>query len=327
MANVCRVRSSRVKTGLLVCGEVSRWRDTVEQATTAEALGYDSAWVAEHHFLEDSYGPAPLVNIAGLAEITERLTLGSAVLLPAFYHPVRLAEETALIQNMTGGRFVCGLGLGYRHEEFDAFGADRSKRRDYLEETLQLLPRLWSEDGVSFAGEVFEIADVTVTPRPDPTPPIWVGGWVDSAIDRAARLADAWFPGPTADLAKLKTAYASYDEALEREGRSPQDRPLIREMWVGSSEAEIEVGRSQLTRMYEDEYKSWGQENVGDGDVLVDRAIVGSPAQVAEELARWRDELGFDHIVGRMHIHGMDQSAVLRSMELFAEQVRPALGG
>ena len=316
-----------MKTGLLICGEVSRWRDTVEQATTAEALGYDSAWIAEHHFLEDSYGPSPLVNIAGLAEITERLVLGPAVLLPAFYHPVRLAEETALIQNMTGGRFVCGLGLGYRHEEFAAFGADRSKRRNYLEETIKLLPRLWTEDAVTFKGEVYDIEDVTVTPRPNPAPPIWVGGWVESAIDRAARLADAWFPGPTADLAKLKSAYAYYDSALEREGKVAQERPLIREMWVGATESEIEVGRSQLTHMYEGEYKSWGQENVGEGDVLADRAIVGSPAQVAEEVQRWQAELDFDHLVGRMHIHGMDQKAVLRSMELFAEQVRPAIGG
>jgi alkanesulfonate monooxygenase SsuD/methylene tetrahydromethanopterin reductase-like flavin-dependent oxidoreductase (luciferase family) len=314
-----------LKTGLLICGEVNRWHDTLEQATIAEALGYDSAWIAEHHFLDTGYGPAPLVNIAALAEVTERLTLGPAVLLPAFYHPVRLAEETALIQNMTGGRFVCGLGLGYRPEEFEAFGAVRSKRRHYLEESIQLLSRLWTEVDVTFKGEVYDIESVTISPRPELRPPIWVGGWVEAAIDRAARLADAWFPGPTADLSKLKSAYSYYESALQREGKAATERPLIREMWVGATEHEIAIGRSQLTEMYEEEYRSWGQENVGEGDVLEDRAIVGSPQQVTEEIERWKTELSFDHIVGRMHIHGMDQKAVLRSMELFAEQVRPAL--
>lgn len=314
-----------LQTGLLICGEVDRWPDTVEQATTAEALGYDSVWFAEHHFLATGYGPAPLVNIAGLAEITDRVLLGPAVLLPAFYNPVRLAEETALIQNMTGGRFICGLGLGYREEEFAAFGVEKRKRRFYLEETIQLLRLLWSEDNVTFAGSVYQIADVTVTPRPDPAPPIWLGGWVESAIERTARMADAWFPGPTADLAKLRTGYSSYHAALDRLGGTAQARPIIREMWVGSSQAEIDRGKTQLTRMYEEEYRAWGQENVGKGDVLRDRALVGSPHEVAEEIERWRQELGFDHIVGRMHLHGMEQTAVLRSMELFAEQVRPAL--
>lgn len=304
-----------------------RWHDTLEQATVADALGYDSAWIAEHHFLDTGYGPAPLVNIAALAEVTERLVLGPAVLLPAFYHPVRLAEETALIQNMTGGRFVCGLGLGYRPEEFEAFGAARSKRRHYLEESIRLLARLWSEVDVTFKGEVYDIADVTVTPRPDPIPPIWVGGWVDAAIDRAARLADAWFPGPTATFGKLKSAYAYYESALEREGKTAKERPLIREMWVGATDHEIGVGRERLAHMYENEYRTWGQENVGEGDVLEGRAVVGSPQQVTEELLRWQAELGFDHIIGRMHIHGMDQKPVLQSMELFAEQVSPELPG
>jgi len=309
----------------MICGEVGRWPDTVEQATTAEALGYDSVWIAEHHFLETGYGPAPLVSIAGLAELTETILLGPAVLLPAFYHPVRLAEETALIQDMTGGRFVCGLGLGYRPEEFSAFGVSRSKRRNYLEETIQLLRLLWTQDEVTWDGEVYQIENVTVTPRPDPAPPIWLGGWVDSAIERAARLADAWFPGPTADLEKLRSAHAHYASVLETVGRTPAVRPLIREMWVGTTQAEIEEGRRRLTHMYEDEYRAWGQENVAEGDFLADRALIGTPEQVAEELDRWRDELGFDHIVGRMHLHGMDQRSVLRSMELFAEHVRPAL--
>lgn len=314
-----------MKSGLLICGEVDRWSDTVEQATTAEALGYDSVWLAEHHFLDTGYGPAPLVSIAGLAAVTDRVLLGPAVLLPAFYNPVRLAEETAFIQNMTGGRFVCGLGLGYRQEEFSAFGVAKSKRRLYLEEAIRLLRLLWTQDGVTFEGEVYQVNDLTITPKPDVAPPIWLGGWVESAIARAAHLADAWFPGPTADLSKLRAAYAHYDAALEGAAEADRARPLIREMWLGSTEAEIERGRRQLIHMYDDEYRAWGQENVGEGDVLRDRALVGSPQQVVEELERWRSELGFDHIIGRMHLHGMEQRAVLRSMELFAEHVRPAL--
>lgn len=314
-----------IDTGLLICGEVHRWDDTVEQARTAEALGYDSVWLAEHHFLEESYSPAPLVGLTALAALTERVLLGPSVMLAPFYHPVRLAEETALLQNMSGGRFICGLGLGYREEEFAAFGVSRRRRRAHLEETIELLRRLWSGDPVTFRGEVYSIDDVAIVPRPDTPPPIWIGGWAPPAIERAVRTADAWFPGPTADLYKLRECYAVYEEALTTHDADHPTRPIIREIWVADTEAGISEGRQRLLHMYEEEYRSFGQENVGEGDVLADRAFVGSPQQVADSIGPWVEEFGIDHVIGRMHLHGTDQRAVLRSMELFAEQVRPSL--
>lgn len=103
------------------------------------------------------------------------------------------------------------------------------------------------------------------------------------------------------------------------------ERPLIREVWVGETQADIERGRRHLIQVYQEEYQAAGYENVEAGDVLRDRAFVGSPQEVAEGLARWREEFEFDHIIARMHLRGSDQRAVLRSMELFADQVKPAL--
>ena len=316
----------KLQTGLMICSEVHRWKDTVEQATVAESLGYDSVWIPEHHFLEAGYGPAPLAALAGLASVTERVRLGTAVLLPAFYHPVRLAEETAFLHTLSGGRFICGLGLGYRREEFRAFGVTYEKRRHYLEDSIEILRRLWTNTDVTYHGAVLSVEDLTITPRLRTAPEIWYGGWMAPALDRAARLSDAWFPGPTADATKLRSAWDIYDSRLQEHGRSPTARPLIREMWVGRNRSEVDYGRRLIMEMYEGDYRKWGQENVGEGDPLQGRALVGTPDEVVEAVMKWRNDFPFDHLIGRMHLHGVEQEAVLRSMELFADHVRPQLG-
>ncbi|MPZ52655.1 MAG: LLM class flavin-dependent oxidoreductase, partial [Acidimicrobiia bacterium] len=133
-----------LQTGLLICGEAHRWANTVAQARAAESLGYDSVWVAESHFRDDKDSPAPLIGLAALATVTERVLLGPAVVVAPLQHPVSLAEQTALLQEMSDGRLVCGLGMGHRDDEFAAFEILRSQRRKHLEETVELLRLLWT---------------------------------------------------------------------------------------------------------------------------------------------------------------------------------------
>ncbi len=145
--------------------------------------------------------------LAGFATRTSRVTLGTDILVAPFYHPARLAEDAALIDVMSGGRFVLGAAISYKPDEFALYGADLEKRGARFEEQLAIIKGLWTQDKVSFKGRYFQV-EGPLEPKPvtKPHPPIWIGGWGDITLRRAATLADNWIPGPTADLPSLLAA-------------------------------------------------------------------------------------------------------------------------
>jgi probable F420-dependent oxidoreductase len=320
-----------MKFGLSLCPEVGRHRETREQARAAEALGYDSLWLPEHHLME-GYSPSPFLGLAEISAITERVTIGSNVALVPFYHPVRLAEDAGMLADMSAGRFVLGVGLGYRPEEFAAFGVPYKQRGRRMQEGLTVVRKLLENENVTFSGDYVELADVTVYPRPADPIPIWVGGWSEPALRRAAELGDAWFPGPTADLDKLRWCLDVYDTELDERGRRRQELPIFRETWVAKDSELFETGISPMRNLYVTDYISWNQQNVhvdGSGDpfdeLRRDRFVVGDPDEVTEEILRYEKELGITHFIARMHFHGSDHEAVLKSMEIFADEVIPVV--
>jgi probable F420-dependent oxidoreductase len=319
-----------MRFGLSLCPEVGRYAQTKEQARVAEALGYDSAWLPEHHLMA-GYVPSPMLGIAMLGAITERIELGTDIAVVPFYNPVRLAEEVATLADMTGGRFIFGAGLGYRPEEFAAFNVPFEQRGRIMQESLEVTRLLLEQEAVTFHGDYTTLDAVTVYPRPQAPVPFYVGGWSRPALRRAARLGDAWFPGPTADLAKLQACKAIYEEELAEAGRTAEELPLFREVWVAEDARAMAHGVEPLRGLYLDDYVSWQHGNVAVGDAADpfddlrrDRFIVGTPEEVVEELERYR-ALGVTHLIARMHFHGSDHAAVLRAMELFADSVIPAM--
>jgi alkanesulfonate monooxygenase SsuD/methylene tetrahydromethanopterin reductase-like flavin-dependent oxidoreductase (luciferase family) len=312
-----------MRFGLSLCPEVGRWKDTVEQARRAEELGYDSVWLPEHHLMA-GYAPSPLLGLAGLVEVTDDILLGTDVLVAPFHNPARLAEDTAVLQEMSEGRFILGAALGYRPEEFAAFGVPFERRAGILNDTLQIVRKLWTEEDVSFESKNFKLDGVTIYPRLDDPPPLWVGGWVEAALVRAAKLGDAWFPGPTAEVAKVAKCLELYDQALAEEGKQRTELPIFREVWVAEDAAHMEAGVGKLRALYENDYVTWGHSNVeANKDIAEDRFIVGSPEEVAEQIAALGERLGVTHLVARLHFHEIDQDAVLEAMRLLSERVRP----
>src|ERR671932_2309399 len=146
---------------------------TIQECERAEADGFDSVWLGEHHNSPVLY-PTPLVGLAAIAARTHRVRLGTGVLLLPLYHPVAVAEEGAMLDLISAGRLILGVGAGYAPEEFAAFGLSIKERGSRLEEAAALLHRLWTEEHVSHHGRHFHVADVTVGPRPvqRPRPPI-----------------------------------------------------------------------------------------------------------------------------------------------------------
>jgi probable F420-dependent oxidoreductase len=316
--------------GLSICPEVGRYSETLEQTRVAEKLGYDSVWLPEHHLMA-GYVPSPMLGLAAVAAVTDRIALGTDVAILPFYPPVRLAEEAAMLADMSGARFFLGVGLGYRPEEFAAFGIPYEQRGARMTEGLSIVRDLLRRENVTYEGDHFSLREVTVHPRPQVEIPILVGGWSAPALRRAAELGDAWFPGPTADLNKLRMCLDIYERELASRGKTRTEFPIFREVWVADEPALLREGVDRLQALYVDDYLTWQHRNVeadaGDpwDDLRRDRFIVGSPTDVADEIARYREELGITHLVARMHFHASDHRAVLRSMELFAEQAMPTL--
>ena len=318
----------------------SVYRATLEQAREAESLGFSAISVAEHHFLDDGWVPDPMTMLGALAAVTDDVALGTNIVILPLHHPVAVAERAAMLDLLSNGQFRLGVGIGWRDEEFDAFGVDKASRVRRVEEGLELVRRLLTEEDVTYEGEVYAVEDLTVMPRPvQASVPLWYGGQSPPAIRRAARLADAWSMSPIETRSELAESVATYDAALEDAGRDPDDvhRPLRREAFVAEDDetAWERVGPSLLYE-YRDVYGDY--EDIGHAfapgeheDALeelrahaADRFVIGGPETVVDELARYRETVGMDEVLLRLHFPGMDPETSADAMRLVAEEVMPA---
>ena len=324
-----------MRFGISPCQEKQRFDDTLEQCIKAEEWGYDSIWMQEHHGVDEGYYPSPLVALAGVAARTERVLLGTSVLILPYYHPIHVAEDAVMVDVISKGRMILGVGAGYREAEFAFFGVPFEERIRRFQEGLEVLHRAFTGEPFDYDGMFFRLSSVRLRPRSmqQPRLPIWVGGWGRVSLRLAARYGDAWIPGPTANLEKLKEALGQYREALKAEGKDPStvEFPLLRELFVAANRSHKEEALEHLRRMYMEDYVKWSHQNVAAGEepsfegLMRDRFIVGYPDEVISALERFHSELGFNHLIARMHFHSMRQEAVLESMRLFAREVMPYL--
>jgi alkanesulfonate monooxygenase SsuD/methylene tetrahydromethanopterin reductase-like flavin-dependent oxidoreductase (luciferase family) len=204
-----------------------------------------------------------------------------------------------------------------------------------FEECLEAVKRLWTEDFVTLRGSHFELDGATCTVKPvqQPMPPIWIGANADVAIRRAARLADCWYINPHNTLTTIERQMDLYKRALDEYRRPfPKEVPMRREVFVAPSRAEaIRRAQPYLEEKYK-AYRAWGQDKVmpagddfdhGFDDLLEDRFLLGSPAEVAEQMIRLNRRLGVNHIVASVHWPGMPNSLALDQLQILAEEVMP----
>ena len=151
--------------------------EVFEQAELAERLGFDAFFVPEHHQMPDGYMPAPLTFLAALAARTKRAELGTGIMQLPLFHPLQIAEQGAVIDNLSRGRFILGAGLGLIQKEFDAFQIPLHEAASRFTESVEILKHAWAGETFSHQGRHYQFTDVTITPRPvrKPRPPIWVG--------------------------------------------------------------------------------------------------------------------------------------------------------
>jgi alkanesulfonate monooxygenase SsuD/methylene tetrahydromethanopterin reductase-like flavin-dependent oxidoreductase (luciferase family) len=190
----------------------------VSQIARAEALGWDDVWLSEHHFIADGYTPSMLPLACAIAARTKRMQIGTSVLLLPLHDPLRVAEDAATVDVMSGGRFQLGVAGGYRKGEFTGFGIPARERGARMNEALPILRRLFAGERVTTAdARFYRYADVELRPLPlQKSMTLWVGGFSEPAVRRAARLGDAYIStGPIAPLAAI------YRDELRRLGKDP----------------------------------------------------------------------------------------------------------
>jgi probable F420-dependent oxidoreductase len=323
-----------MKIGLSPLQGQASFEETLRECERAEAAGFDSIWLGEHHN-NPILHPAPLIGLAAVASRTRSIRLGTGVLLLPLYHPMMVAEEGAMVDMISGGRLILGVGAGYAPEEFAAFGYSLKERGGRLEESAALLHRLWTEENVTHHGKFYQADNATVAPRPvqRPRPPIWFGAWAEPAIRRAARLGDAWFVGPSANLQEIAPCAELYRKACSETGKGEGEIALFRYVFVasGMKEATSAAG-GPFIQAFERMYFRWPHPVVKRpaGQLTIerlaeDRIILGDPKTCLEEITRFRQRLGLKYLVCRFSVPGIPRAACEMSLDLFTRDVMPAL--
>ena len=225
----------------------------LEQIAEAERLGFDSVWLTEHHFCDDGYTPSPLVIAAAIGARTQRMRIGTNLMILPLHDPVRIAEDTATLSLLTGGRFDLGVGIGYRALEFCEFGRELKHRPSLVEEGITLIRRAWAGEPLDFAGKRHVHGKVRVMPTPESTPRLYLGGMAEPAIDRAARIADGF-------LSTGGIGHDTYLDCLRKQGRNPDDGVIVAGHWaIISDDPEREAGIVGPHVLYQaNQYIEWG---------------------------------------------------------------------
>jgi len=287
------------------------FQDTFELARMAEEEGFDTATIGHHHFMPGNQSD-PLTFMAAVAARTATLRVGTGIFLLPAHNPVRVAEQVATIDQISGGRISLGVGVGWWPLEYAVQGSNFRERGARMEEALRILQHVWTTEGRGWEGEFWKFPDLTVHPRPvqTPHPPLWVAGVADAAVERAARLGDAWLCGPVQSLAKAKSCLEVYRNARPTY-RGPADWILRRFAWIGTDRERIR--REILPRYIDGLLVHWREsaeddiekelfarldagESISPEEIAADRLLWGTPEDVISQIERYRRETGCEHV-------------------------------
>ncbi len=310
------------------------YREALELAEEAERLGFDSVWTSEHHFADDAYAPSLLTLTAAIAARTRSILLGTGLLLAPLYPPLRLAEDAAVVDLLSEGRFILGLGLGWLDWEFDALGVPFGERARMTEEAIRVCRQGWGDGLVEGPG-------VAVHPKPmrPGGPPIWLGAQAEPAVRRAARLADGWMDGEP-DLQGFALRLGWLRDEATRAGREA-DALEVAGYWPvfvwedGDAWERVRPYHHYIDWKYDDAEGARGRLGPIPSPPPLDAeseaalratTICGSPDEVVARIAEYADAAGPGfHFVARLYYPGMDPAMMRESTRLFAEKVMPAL--
>lgn len=268
--------------------------------------GYDAVWLTEHHFSDYSVCPSIPVMGAHVAARTKRLRIGAGVTLAAFYHPLRLAEEIALLDILSGGRVDWGAGRGFDDREFRTFRVPVAESQARFREAVDVVMQAWARDRLTYKGQFFSFNDVEVLPKPlqQPHPPMWVAAGSPDATKWAASAGYSILIGPHGSHVDIRQQWERYCQWLSASGYSIEDReiPTARLLAIARTDSEAakiaEEGAKWLLRTYVNP----AQLGFGSGDPVqryVDSVVIhGTADRVAGQIAQLHEEAHLDYLIG-----------------------------
>lgn len=288
----------------------------------AERAGFESFWLPESHFVKGA-NPAPLLRLAAVAGRTETILLGTTSYLLPVRNPIAAAEEVAVLDQLSEGRVILGVGRGFRKALFDVFGVDPADKRELLEAALVAMKSAWSGAPIEVACADPEAPPIRLEPRPvqQPHPPIWVAAFGPKALAQVGRLGLPYLASPMESRQQLVANHDAHSQALEEAGHRRQHVavPIMRTAFVGSP-SEVDQVRQQLR----DEAEGWRRlpsprlRAAADVDVD-DRALLGEAGRFREQVARYREELGMTHLIVRPMLARRPPGEVRRSLDALRE--------
>ena len=306
----------------------------LDQIAWAETHGFDDVWLSEHHFIEDGYLPSMLPAAAAIAARTRKIRIALGVLLMPFHHPIRLAEDIAVVDAISGGRFELGVGVGYKVEEFEGFDIPFKERGARTNEALQIIRRLLDGETLDFHGKFFQVGKVRLTPEPiQKHLPIWVGGFTPAALRRAAKYGDG-FTAPDAS----RRVYDAYLAELRNQAR-PADSVRFAggHRWlICSNDPEKTFAEAADHIIYQsNNYTAWAEKagQTRNPVYLRDHAHlretgglkVADPDTCIRMIREYIDQVPITHYYSWTLPPGLPPAWAQPHLELFASKVIPAL--
>lgn len=326
-------------------------KEQLDIMRAAEDLGFDSVWPAEHHFSEYGFCVSTAMTLAALSQVTKRIRLGTGVVVLPLHHPLRVAEEFALLDLMSDGRLEFGIGRGYQPTEFKGYGVDQTRAREIFAESVDIILQAWTRERVNHRGRHFQIEDQPVRPKPiqKPHPPIWVAGISRETFtlvgERGFNLLCApvfGFQGKTA-----KELLEAYRAALLSAGHDPAQKEIGALCMIYCADTTEEARRDfadpvlwyyrtiakyiappkgqEPVKTYEVYAKTRDlAASVSWEELLEAGAVIcGDPDHCAERIAALREEFGYTTLLCWTRLGGFSHQKVIRSMELLQKRVFP----
>ena len=329
-------------------GAPDPYKETFDLAVIAEESGFDTVTIGHHHFMPGNMSD-PLTFLAAVAARTSTVRVGTGIFQLPIHNPVRVAEQVATIDQLSGGRVTLGVGMGWWPLEYDVHGSNFRERGARMEEALTILKLVWSEENTSFDGRFNSFPELTVHPRPlqQPNPPLWVAGVAPAAVDRAARLGDAWICGPVQSLAAALRCLDIYRPACAALAK-PDEWILRRYAWIGESDEQV---RTEVLPHYVDGLMAhWREsaeeaeeldlfarldsgESISAEDIAADRLLWGNPERVINQIRSYEATTNCTHVhaafgaglpadTGQASLGTFDEIAAM--IRLFGREVIPA---
>ncbi len=305
------------------------YEELLEQAEAAESLGFDSFWVAEHHFHEYGAVPRPPIWMAAAAQRTKRIKLGSAVVVLPFDNPLRIAEDYAMVDILSGGRLMLGVGSGYLKHEFEGFGINPEEKRARFDEALEVILKAWSGERFSFEGQYNHVKDVQLNtvPLQRPHPPVAIAILRNEAAKHVAMqgMPVMFIPYATTErIEELAETVSIYKESFSVSTSSPRAIFALHTHCAeveqqAVAEARQPMDRYVRTRLYAKQ-RSF--------DLLDEKKLmaVGDPKKVSDVLKVY-EAAGMTDFLAISNFGGMPHEQVLASLNVLAKQVMPAFEG